>query len=183
MAVPSAGTLVTLRGISSKPELNGCAARVLGEDHSAEAAAGYAKGRVPVLLLSSGGGTMLLRPEALEVTSEPTSSRSERIAPEWSDYSYDQLCTMGWDYFEKGVRMVAIECLQQATALEPDSFLAHFQLGQVHEASQGDEPGSAERAAIHFLAAQQTVAPESKSPDYNDWWVRWNRTGLRGLPR
>ena len=165
-----AGTVVTLRGLVSKPELNGRTGTVLAPTHSDEAAAGYAKGRVPVQLIG-GGGTMLLKPEALEPEEEmplPPALRGGG-APEWAGFTYDQLCTMAAEYYQKGTLMVAIEALQAATQKEPDSFTAFFQLGQVHEASQHDIPGSAERAAMLYLTAMENTAPESKTPQYNEW--------------
>lgn len=162
---PPPGTEVVLRNLVSRPELNGSTATVLAASHSKEAAAGYEKGRVPVRL-SDGGGTMTLKPEALEVIPEPPAM--SKLAPEWSNYSYEQLCTMGWEYFENGVVMLAIECYQQAILLEPETVVAHFQLAQVHEASP-DVSGSQQLAARLFLTAMDLVAPEAKAPNYSEW--------------
>ena len=59
-----AGSTVTLTGISARPELNGRVAVVLSRQHSRQAAAGYDKGRVPVML-KGGGGSLLVRPESV----------------------------------------------------------------------------------------------------------------------
>ena len=168
---PPSGALVTLCGLKARPELNGLTGKVLGPEHSKEAAAAYAKGRIPVQL-DDGGGTMLLKPDALEVANElPICDRVGKVAPEWCDYTYEQLCTMAADYFNKGVLMVAIECLQQAIDLEPDSFGALFQLGQVHEATAEKDvlPGSAQRAVLLYLTAMEKTAPDSSTPSYNEW--------------
>ena len=199
------GTFVTLRGLIARPELNGRTGKVLDSSHSAEAKAGYAKGRVPVQL---NGETkpMLLKPEALEVTKSaddaappPLRSLDDVKEPralrnggpkEWTDYTYDQLCSMGQDYFAKGTTMVAIECLQVAIEMEPKSFTAYWQLGQVYEAGQEVPftsvkiPGSGERAANLYLKAMENAAPESATPQYNEWCNAFVRAAnlLTGLP-
>lgn len=182
-AVPPPGALVTLRNLISRPELNGCTATVLAASHSKEAAAAYEKGRVPIRVSDGGGGTMTLKPEALEVTTELEPAAVSKLAPEWSQYSYEKLCTMGWEYFEKGVVMVAIECYQQAIQLEPGTFVAHFQLAQVHEASP-DVSGSQQLAARLFLTAMDLVAPEASAPNYSEWTHAFVRAAnlLTSLP-
>ena len=58
---------MTIVGLQSKPELNGFIGTVLGPDHSAQAASGYQKGRVPVLVQGRRGAPLLLKPETLEL--------------------------------------------------------------------------------------------------------------------
>lgn len=88
--VPPAGALVTLRGLVSKPELNGRTGKVLAPTHSDEAAAGYAKGRVPVKL-TGGGGTMLLKPEALELTADAKRPAPAALEPRDGSGSWDDI--------------------------------------------------------------------------------------------
>ena len=91
------GTKVRLRGLQSKPELNGHLAMVLSPEHSKEAAAGYAKGRVPVQLIGDDramGGTMQVKPESLEIVEAIESATSE----------YDAKCSTAWSLFEQGTR-------------------------------------------------------------------------------
>ena len=151
-----AGSVVELRGLKARPELNGVTGTVLGPEHSQEALDAYARGRTPVLLdKKAGGGTMLLKPESLVLVA--------------SGDGYEELCESGWAHFERRAVEPAVEAYRRAIALEPASFLAHFQLGQVYEGNRDDLPGATELAAQHYLAAMEAAAPESPSPDFGSW--------------
>jgi len=149
------GTQVTIQGLMSKPLLNGKRATVLGPQHSKDAADGYSRGRVPVLL--EDGETLLLKPEALMVAEAGTSA-----------VSYDALCESAVVSFRGHNLPQAVATLKRAIAMEPDTFTAYFQLGQCYEVYEG-EPGASELAAINFLQAAKLTAPESSSPDYHGW--------------
>ena len=150
------GTTVKIGDLKSKPELNGTLAVVLPPEHSAEAADGYSKGRVPVRLADSSKKTMTLKPECLTP---------------FTGEGYDKLCETAMEDFSSGRKKPALEKLQKAIALNPTAFDAHFMLGQIFESCQEDDevPGAGELAARHFLSAMEACAPESASPDYTHW--------------
>ena len=182
------GTKVTLRGLKSKPELNGRSAVVLSHEHSEEAAAGYAKGRVPVKL--SDGKTMQVKPESLEVNSGDSASdeydRACAAAIKAADASaeYDRMCSAAWSAFEQGKVQQAISGFDSAMTLDGAGFTAPFQLGQVYEANEHEIPGALELAAKNYLVAADASAPESAAPHFDTWSHAFVRAAnlLKALP-
>lgn len=167
-----AGTLVTLQGLIAKPELNGAKARVLSAEHSKEAAEGYSRGRVPVKLVDC-GSTLSLKPEALAPATACASA---------SGLGYDALCERAVGLFQERKLAQAVATLKEAIAIEPGSFTAHWQLGQVHEVHE--EPGSSELAAMSYLKAAELAAPDSTAPDFEGWSNAFIRAAnlLKTLP-
>ena len=166
------GTSVKIKGLQSKPELNGKMAVVLGPEHSADAADGYSKGRIPIRLADF-SKTMSLKPECLA----PATLAGE---------GYEDLCAIAEMDFSSGRKRLAIENLQKAVALKPAVFDAHMMLGQILESSQDDDdiPGAGDLGARHFLAAMDACSPESASPNYTQWTNAFVRAAnlLFGLP-
>ena len=169
--LPRPGKLVSLQGLKSKPELNGRVAIVLPPTHSKEAEEGYSRGRVPVSLQGEQLKTMLLKPESLVLVSDNT--------PE-----YETLCSSAWAAFERRKIDESIKKYKAAITLMPSEFTAHFQLGQVLEASDGEVPGALELAAQEYLEAMELTAPESASPDFTGWTHSFVRAAnmLKVLP-
>ena len=144
------GSRVAIKGLLSKPELNGQVGIVLGPEHSKDAAAGYAKGRIPVRLLSSegsrSGAPLLVKPESLD------------LAPR-NSAAYTKLCDDASELFEKRQSAAALKKFKEAIALEPDSFTAYFQLGLLYEADYDELAGAQELASQQYVTMPHTPPP------------------------
>ena len=82
------------------------------------------------------------------------------------EHQYDMLCQAAVQHFNGGRKHEAINALKQAIAMDPKSFTAYFQIGQVYEVCGDDIPGSQELAAISYLKSMDLAAPESETPDF-----------------
>ena len=155
-----AGSRVAIKGLVSKPALNGQVGIVLGPEHSTAAAAGYAKGRIPVRLLSNGSSSgappLLVKPESLELATQDSAA-------------YNKLCSDASELFEERKSASAIQKFKEAITLEPDSFAAYFQLGMVYEADYDELPGALELASQQYVKAAELSAPDSAAPDFVGW--------------